>query len=149
MARNDTKKASAYEYNKGLAAYNNSTNVFKWALVTNTYASIDADATSLNLADFTVVASAGLYVANQTIASTTWAQTGDTSAIDGTDLSFAADGSNPTTGTCYIVYNDTSAADDVVCITDITTDGTTPVDTQLGFSVAFNAGGIASVQVNV
>lgn len=148
MAIGTSKRASAYEYNKGLGAYNNSTDVFKWSFVTDTYASIDANAAALNMSDVTVVASAGNYTASTTIASTTWVQTTDTSALDGADFSFAANGSNPVTAKCLVIYNDTSAADDIVTIVDLTTDGTTAADTTLGFTYTVNASGICETQVN-
>lgn len=149
MARGDSKRASAYEYNKGLGAYNNSTDVFKWSFVTDNYSAIDVDAATLNMSSVTVVASAGNYVAGTTIANTTWTQTTDTSTLDGDDFSFAADGSNPTTVRCLVIYNDTSAADDIVKVVDITTDGTTQVDTTQGFTYTVNASGIVETQVNV
>jgi hypothetical protein len=149
MARGDSKRASAYEYNKGLGAYNNSTDVFKWSLVTNTYASITENAATLNLSNVTVIASAGNYVAGTTIANTTWTQLTDTSTLDGDDFSFAADGANPITVKCLVIYNDTSAADDIVKVVDITTDGTTDVDTTQGFTYTVNASGIVETQVNV
>ena len=149
MARGDSKRASAYEYNKGLGAYNNSTDVFKWSLVTDTYASINANATALAIADVTVVASAGNYVSATTVASTTWAQLTDTSTLDGADFSFAADGANPITGKCLVLYNDTSTTDHIVTIVDITTDGTTAADTTQGLTYTVNAAGICNSQVNV
>ena len=148
MARGDSKRASAYEYNKGLGAYNNSTDVFKWALVTDTYASIDANAATLNMSGVTKVASAGNYVADTTLANTSWAQSGATSTLDGDDFSFAADGANPTTARCLVIYNDTSAADDIVKVVDLTTDGSTPVDTTQGLTYTVNASGLVAVTVN-
>ena len=149
MARGDSKRASAYEYNKGLGAYNNSTDVFSWSLVTDTYASIDVNAASLNMSDLTLVTSSGNYVAGTTLANTTWTQTTDTSTLDGDDFSFAADGANPTTGRCLVIYNNTSASDDIVKVVDITTDGTTQVDTTQGFTYTVNVDGIVETQVNV
>lgn len=149
MARGDSKRASAYEYNKGLGSYNNSTDVFKWSLITDTFASVNANATALAMADVTEVATAGNYTAGTTIASTTWTQSTDTSTLDGADFSFAADPSNPITGKCVAIYNDTSTTDHIVAIVDITTDGTTAADTTQGFTYTINASGIVNSQVNV
>ena len=149
MAQGDSKKASAYEYNKGLGAYNNSTDVFKWSFVTDTYASIDANATALAIANVTVVSTAGNYTAGTTVASTTWTQSTDTTKLDGADFSFAANASNPITAKCLVIYNDTSTTDHIVTVVDLTTDGTTAVDTTQGFTYTINAGGICDSQVNV
>jgi len=148
MARGDSKRASAYEYNKGLGSYNNSTDVFSWSFVSDTYASIDVNAASLSMSDVTLVASGGNYTAGTTLANTTWAQSGDTSTLDADDFSFAADGANPTTVRCLVIYNNTSASDDILKVVDITTDGTTQVDTTQGFTYTVNASGVVQVQVN-
>ena len=148
MARGDSKRASAYEYNKGLGSYNNSTDTFAWSFVTNTYASIGENSSSLNISDLSVVASSGNYVSGSAIANTTWTQLTDTSTLDGDDFSFAANVANPVNVACLVIYNDTSASDDIVTIVDITTDGTTLVDTTQGFTYTVNAAGICQVQVN-
>ena len=83
------------------------------------------------------------------IANTSWVQSGDTSTLDGDDFSFAADALNPTTVKCLVIFNDTSASDDILKIVDITTDGTTDVDTTQGFTYTVNADGIVETQVNV
>lgn len=148
MARGDAKKASAYDKNKGDGDYNNGTDVFKWSLITDTFASVDANAATLNMSSVTEVASSGAYTAGTTIANTVWSQSGDTSTLDGDDFSVAANASNPTTGRCIAIYNDTSAADDIVAIVDITTDGSTAVDITPGLTYTVAATGIATTQVN-
>lgn len=149
MARGDSKRASAYEHNKGLGAYNNATDSFRWSFVTDTFASIDANAASLNISDVTLVGAGGNYTPGTLIANTSWVQSGDTSTLDGDDFSFAADALNPTTVKCLVIFNDTSASDDILKIVDITTDGTTDVDTTQGFTYTVNADGIVETQVNV
>ena len=148
MARGDSKKASAYQYNSGLGTYNNNTDVFKWSFVTDTYASINANATALALADVTEVASAGNYAAKTTVANSAWSQTTDTSKLDGDDFTFAAHASNPITAKCLVIYNDTSTTDHIVTVIDLTTDGTTAVDTTQGFTYTVNANGVMTTQVN-
>lgn len=148
MARGDIKRFTAYEFNKGLGAFNNSTNVFKWVMITEQYSAVDENAVSANLAGFTQVATAGAYTANQTIASTTWVQTGGVVALDGADTSFAANASNPITGKSILVYNDTATSKDTVAIIDLTSDGSTAADTTQGLTLTFNASGIVGVTVN-
>ena len=146
MARGDSKRFSEYDLESGNGTYNNSTDVFKWVIISNSYTATDADMLAPQLSAFTQVPSAGLYVANTTIANTTWTRTGAISTLDGDDYSFAADGSNPTTGKAILIYNDTSPNKDGLEIIDLTTDGgTTPADTTQGLTYTVAAGGISKV----
>ena len=146
MALSDSKKTSEYDYQAGLGAYNNSTDVFKWVILTDSYSVIDATATAVGIANYTKVASAGLYVQDTTLASKTWTKSGAVSTLNYADFSFAADGSNPTTGKTIAVYNDTHASKHVFKFIDLTTDGgTTPADTTLGLNFTVNASGSGTV----
>ena len=149
MALNDSKKISEYDYRSGLGTYNNSTDVFKWVIVTDTYASIDANAVSLGIADLTKVASAGNYVQDSTLANSAWTRSGAVSKLDYDDVTYAAHASNPITGKTWVCYNDTSANKDVYKVVDMTTDsGTTAADTTQGFNLTVNAGGSGTVTTN-
>ena len=127
MAVGDSKRTSEYDFQQGLGTYNNNTNTFKWVFVTEGYSSIDADTADIALSNFTKVASAGAYVQDSTLANSDWTRSGAVSTFDFDDFSFAANGANPTTAKTLLIYNDTSAGDDVYKIVDLTTDGgTTP-----------------------
>tara|TARA_R110000850_G_scaffold256145_1_gene382031 strand:+ start:953 stop:1405 length:453 start_codon:yes stop_codon:yes gene_type:complete len=146
MSRGDSKKFSEYDLESGKGTYNNSSDVFKWVIITDSYSATDADMLAPQLSAFTQVPSAGLYVANTTIANTTWTRAGAISTLDGDDYSFAADGANPTTGKAILIYNDTSPNKDGLEIVDLTTDaGTTPADTTQGLTYTVAAGGISKV----
>ena len=147
MARGDSKKFAAYEHNKGDGDYDNSADVFAFSFITELFALVDANAASAGLGDFTEVASGGNYTAGTTIANTTWVQSGDTSTLDGDAITFAADPANPTTATCMLIFNQTSAGDAAFVVVDLTTDGFTPEDTTQGFTANI-PNGIATVQVN-
>ena len=150
MALSDSKKTSEYDHQSGLGTYNNNTNVFKWVILTDSYTVIDEDAVSIGIANYTKVASAGLYVQDSTLASSAWSRTGTVSKLDYADFSFAADGSNPITGKTIAVYNDTSGNKDVFKFIDMTVDGgTTAADTTLGLNFTVNAGGSGTVTTNV
>tara|TARA_R110001606_G_scaffold27768_1_gene88622 strand:- start:5596 stop:6048 length:453 start_codon:yes stop_codon:yes gene_type:complete len=150
MALADSKKASEYDYQSGLGTYNNSTNVFKWVIITNSYATIDEDATLIGIANYTKVVSAGLYVQDTTLAGSSWSRTGSVSKLDYNDFSFAADALNPITGKTIAVYNDTSVNKDVMKYIDMTADaGVTAADTTLGLNFTVNAGGSGTVTTNV
>lgn len=146
MARGDIKRFSAYSLDAGNGEYNNSTDVFKWVIVTDDYTAIDANTLTSALADFTQVVSGGAYVANSTIANTTWTRSGAVSTLDGDSWSFAANASNPTTGKSILIYNDTSINKDALCIVDLTTDeGVTAADTTQGLTYTVNVDGITKV----
>ena len=146
MALSDSKKTSEYDYQAGLGTYNNSTDVFKWVIITDSYTGIDATATAIGIANYTKVTSSGLYVQDTTLASSTWTKSGAVTTLDYADFSFSADGSNPTTGKTIAVYNDTSTNKDVYKFIDITADGgTTPADTTLGLNFTVNAGGAGTI----
>jgi hypothetical protein len=149
MALSDSKKTSEYDLDKGLAKYNNSTDVFKWVIITDSYTVIDANALDVGIANYTKVASAGLYVQDTTVANTTWIKVAAISTLTGDSFNFAANGSNPVTGKTIAIYNDTSANKDVAVFVDMTVDGgTTPADTTLGLNYTVNASGIATTTTN-
>ena len=148
MAQGDAKSFAEYDYKSGQGAYNNSTNTFSWVLITNTYASIDANAANPNLASFTTATVGGNYAGKTALTGVTWTRSGATSKLDYNDITFAADAGNPTNACCLLVINDTSAADDAVRVTDLTTDGTTPVNLTQGFTLTVNASGAYEVVTN-
>jgi len=149
MALSDSKKTSEYDLDKGNGSYNNSTDVFKWVILTNSYTTIDANAANVGISNYAKVSSAGNYVQDTTLANTTWTKSGAVSTLNGDSFNFAADGSNPTTGKTIAIYNDTSSNKDVAVFVDMTTDGgTTPADTTLGLNYTVNASGIATTTTN-
>lgn len=148
MAQGDSKKFSEYDFKSGTGDYNNSTDTFSWILITDTYASIDADATDPVIGDFTAATVGGNYAGKTALTGTVWSRTGDTSKLVYEQITFAADASNPTDAKCLLMINDTSATDDCLRVTDLTTDGTTAVDLTQGFTVTMNAAGAVTVQTN-
>lgn len=146
MARGDSKSFSEYGFESGTGTYNNSTDVFKWVIITETFTATNADVLNPKLADFTQVASAGNYVANSTIANTSWVRAATITTLDGDDWTFAANPSNPVTGKSILIYNDTDVGKSALCIVDLTTDaGVTPADTTQGLTYTVAAGGIYKV----
>ncbi len=149
MARGDSKKVSEYDLKSGDGAYNNSSDTFAYLLVTNTYASIDAN-TALNAASFTGATVGGNYAGKTALTGVTWTRSANVSTLDFNDISIAANAGNPTDAKCLVILNDTSAADDAFKIVDLTTDGTTAVDLTAGdFTYTVNASGSATVTTNV
>lgn len=145
MARGDSKQFSYYNDLMGEGVIDHTSDVLKWVFITESYASVVTSTVDAKLSDFTQVASSGNYVANSTIANTTWTFDGSQSTLDGDDWTFAADPSNPTTARCVLIYNDSTVSKNALKVVDLTTDGTTPVDTTTGaFTYTVNASGLAS-----
>lgn len=148
MAKGDAKTPVAFYRNALTGAYDLSSDVTSWSIVTNTYASVDANAASLNMSDLTVVATAGAYTSATTLANPTLSQSTNTVKFTGDNYSIAADPANPVTGRCIAYYDNTSATDDVLCLVDLTTDGTTAVDLTTGLNVTINANGLLLGTIN-
>lgn len=151
MARGDLKTFDYYPYRAGLKQYNNSTDSFKYAIITDNYASVDKALANPDLADFTEVAAGGNYTAGgNALAGAMWAigsvAAGITS-LDFTDISLLKDAGNPTTGKVMLINNFT-AGDHCYHAIDLTADGTTAVDlVNNDLTVAFNANGTMNVTV--
>lgn len=149
MARGDSKSFAAnIALNLGQGDYNLTTDTLSWVLVTNPFAAIDADATTSNLSSLTQVASGGNYAGVTNLTGVQFTQSGNEVTLDYDDVTFGSNASNPTTATCLVVFNNTSAADDLLKVTDLTVDGTTPVDLTQGFNFAINASGSITFTVD-
>ncbi len=143
MALGDIKSFSAYNQEMGTASYNNTSDVFNWVLVTESYAATDANVADPKLADFTQVVDAGAYVANTAIANTTWTTTDAVTTLTGDSFNFAANAANPITAKSLLIYNDTSADKSALQIVDLTADsGVTAASTVAGLTYTIPAGGM-------
>jgi hypothetical protein len=147
MAAGDSKI-----FNEFILKLNNQTygvsDVKSLAFVSNTFAAISADLANPNLASVTVV-SGGNVAASYTLASAVMSRSTNVIKFDATDIgTITKNASNPTGVRCAVVYNNTSASDDLIQIFDMTADGTTAVDlVDNDFVFNFGAGGINTATV--
>ena len=148
MAQGTSKKFSEYDFKSGEGDYKNSTDSFIWALVTDAFASIDADAANPVVADYTPATIGGNYAGPTALAGVTWLRSAAVSTLDYNDITFAANASNPIDAKCLLVINGTSPSGDALRVTDLTTDGTTAVDLTQGFTLTVNASGAVTVTTN-
>lgn len=148
MAAGDNKIFRDFVLKVNEGAYNEA-DTWSIAFVSNTYASVDINTTNPRLATTVSVVSGGNIPASTNLASFAINRSGGTITFDAADpATFQKAGANPTTVRCLVVYNNTSANDDLVCIYDLTTDGTTALDlvnNDLTFS--FGASGIITATV--
>lgn len=148
MAQGDSKKFSDYDLKSGKGTYNNSTDTFSWILVTDTFASINANDADPVIGDYIAASVGGNYAGKTGLTSVTWTRSGSVSTLDYDDITFAANASNPVNAKCLLVINDTSATDDALRVTDLTTDGSTAVDLTQGFTLTVNASGAVTITTN-
>ena len=146
---NNSKGMAEYSHQSGLGSYNNSTDVFKWVFLSNTYQSIDANGSSVSVDDFTKVVSAGNYVQDTSLANVTWARAANITTLNFDDVTFANNTLNPVTGKTLAIYNSTSANNALFKVIDMTVDdGATAANTLLGFNWAVSASGSARTITN-
>ena len=143
MAAGDSKLAQEYPLQAGKGAYNNSTDTFRIAFCSNTYASIDATAAPFNLSLVTPVSGGNFPATPTALTGVTWTRTGAVSTLDYANLAtIAKNASNPATIRTAVIYNDTSTSDDIYKVVDLTSDGSTPIDVvNNDFDYAVNAAG--------
>lgn len=148
MAQGESKKFSEYDFKSGEGSYNNSTDTFSFLLITDTFASIDANIANPVIGDFTPATVGGNYAGKTALTGTVWSRAGAVSKLVYDQITFAANAGNPIDARCLLMINDTSATDDALRVTDLTTDGTTPVDLTQGFTMTVNAAGAVTVTTN-
>lgn len=147
MAQGDSKiyRDAVLKLNEG--AYNEG-DVWTLAFLSDTYASLDVDAANPQLSNVTVT-SGGNFLSAYNIAGFSISRTGGTISFTGTNIGqIAGDAGNPSDIRSAVLYNNTSANDDLMFAWDLTTDGTTPVDVStLPLTFSFGAAGIATATV--
>jgi hypothetical protein len=149
MARGDSKVISVNVGRNVLEGdYNLTTNTLNYVLVTDTFASIDANAASLGLSNLTQVTAGGSYTGPTALSNVTVTQSNAVTTIDYDDITLASNASNPNTARCLVIYNDSAAGDDVFKVTDLTTDGSTAVDLTQGLTFNINASGSITYTAN-
>ncbi len=137
-----SKQFNDYPLRAGNGEYNNSTDVFKIAWLSDVYSTIDIDTVNPKLADFTQV-TGGNFSAATTLSSVTWVRSGTVSTLDYADLAtILKNASNPTDLRTALIYNDTSTNDDGYKVVDLTGGTDTAIDViNNDFDYAVNAGG--------
>jgi len=151
MARGDLKTFDYYPYNAGLKLFNNSTDSFKYAIITDTYASVLKTAVDPTLASFTEVGAGGNYTAGgNALAGAAWTigvVAAGVTGLDFTDVSLLKAAGNPTTGKTALIINSTSGNRSYHAI-DLTSDGTTAVDlVNNDLTITFNVNGTVNATV--
>jgi hypothetical protein len=148
MARGDLKTFDYYPYNAGLKLFNNSTDSFKYALVTDAYSAVLKTTVDPTLASFTECAAGGNYTAGgNALAGAAWTIAAGVSKLDFTDIALTKAAGNPATAKTLLIINST-AGNRCYHAVDLTSDGTTAVDlVNNDLAVTFNANGTLNATV--
>lgn len=147
MAAGDSKlyRDAVLKLNEGAYAEGDTWTI---AFVSNTYATLNADATNPVLSGVTVVSGGNVNAVNN-LSGFTITRSTTTITADATDLAtITKNASNPTTVRCAVLYNNTSTNDDLIQAWDLTTDGSTALDlVNNDFTFSFGANGIFTATV--
>lgn len=139
MAAGDSKLFNEYVLKERRGDYSQSDN-WRLSFISNTYASVSADLATPTLSSVTVT-SGGNVAASYLLASVAYSRSTNTITFDANDIgTITKDPANPADLRCAVIYNDTSASDDLVQIYDMTTDGSTALDL-VNNDFTFNFGG--------
>jgi hypothetical protein len=151
MARGDLKTFDYYPYNAGLKLYDNSLDAFKYALLTDAFASVSKATVDPTTASFTEVAAGGNYTSGgNALAGVVWSigtVAAGITALDFTDIALTKLAASPTTAKTMLINNST-AGNRSYHVIDLTIDGTTAIDlVNNDLSVIFAAGGTVNITV--
>ena len=149
MARGDLKTFQYYPFNAGKKLYDNVNDAFKYALITDAYASVSVSTVDPTLASFTEAAAGGNYTSGgNALGGNAWTIASGVTKLDFTDISMLKAAGNPGTAKCLLIINAT-AGNRCYHVIDLTSDGTTAVDlVNNDLSVAFNVNGTVNISVD-
>ena len=147
MAAGDGKIFNEYVLKERQGVYAQA-DAWRLAFISDTYASVSDDLATPNISSVTVT-SGGNVAASYLLASVAYTRATNVIKFDATDLAqILKNASNAADVRCAVIYNDTSAADDLVQIYDMTSDGSTALDlVNNDFTFTFGAGGINTATV--
>lgn len=147
MAAGDSKLFNEFVLKERKGTYLEA-NAWRLSFISDTFASVSADLANPNISSVTVT-SGGNVASSFLLASVAYTRATNVIKFDAADIGeILKNASNPADVRCAVVYNDTSAADDLVQIFDMTSDGSTALDLiNNDFTFTFGAGGINTATV--
>ncbi len=122
MARGSQQRLNPVSEQLGAVTENWATDSFEVRLVSDAYATAVGYETLVSFTEVT----GGSYAAKAS--PVTWVRSGSKSTLQASSVSWALDPSGPQDARCAILVNTTAGT--VETVTDLTTDGTTPLDNQ-------------------
>lgn len=148
MAQGSLKTFQYYPFKAGKKLYNNTTDVFKYAFVTNAYSTVNVATVDPTLASFTEVAAGGNYTAGgNALSGSAWTIAAGVSKLDFTDISLLKAAGSPTTAKTLLIINSTATNDCYHAIQLGAADGDAIDLANNDLTVTFNANGTVNATV--
>lgn len=147
MAAGDSKLFNEYVLKERVGNYAQA-DVWSLSFISDTFASVSGDLANPNISSVTVT-SGGNVAASYNLANVLFTRTVNVIKFDADDIGkILKDALNPVDVRCAVLFNNTSANDDLAQIYDLTTDGTTALDlVNNDFTFSFGAGGINTATI--
>jgi hypothetical protein len=148
MAQGSLKTFDYYPFKAGKKLYNNVTDAFKYALITDAYSTVSKATVDPTLASFTEVAAGGNYTAGgNALPGNAWTIAAGVSKLDFTDISLSKAASSPTTAKTLLIINSTATNDCYHAIQLGAADGDAIDLVNNDLTVTFNAAGTVNITV--
>ena len=148
MAQGSLKTFQYYPFKAGKKLYNNTTDVFKYAFITDAYSTVDVATVDPTLASFTEVSSGGNYSSGgNALPGSAWTIAAGVSKLDFTDISLTKAASSPTTAKTLLIINSTASNDCYHAIQLGAADGDAIDLVNNDLTVTFNANGTINATV--
>ena len=148
MAQGDLKTFDYYPFKAGKKLYNNVTDVFKYAFITNAYSTVSKATVDPTLASFTEVAAGGNYtVGGNALPGNAWTIAAGVSKLDFTDIALTKAASSPATAKTLLIINSTATNDCYHAIQLGAADGDAIDLVNNDLTVTFNAAGTVNITV--
>ena len=148
MTQGSLKTFQYYPFKAGKKLYNNTTDVFKYAFITDAYSTVNVATVDPTLASFTEVSSGGNYSAGgNALIGSAWTIAAGVSKLDFTDISLTKAASSPTTAKTLLIINSTATNDCYHAIQLGAADGDAIDLVNNDLTVTFNANGTVNATV--
>ena len=148
MAQGDLKTFDYYPFNAGKGTYNNVTDTFKYAFVTDAYSAVSKATVEPDLSSFTEVGAGGNYSAGgNALTGNAWTIAAGVTKLDFTDISLTKLASSPTTAKTLLIINSTAGNDCYHAIQLGVLDGDAIDLVNNDLTVTFNAAGTVNITV--
>ena len=151
MAQGDLKTFDYYPFNAGKKLYNNSTDSFKYAIVSNAYSTVNKAFVDPSLSDFTEVSAGGNYTSGgNALSGVVWAigtVSAGVTSLAFSNVSLTKHASNPTTGKTLLINNSTASNKCYHAIQLGAADGDAVDLVNNDLTVTFNVNGTVNITV--
>ena len=148
MAQGSLKTFDYYPFKAGKKLYNNVTDTFKYAFITDAYSTVSKATVDPTLASFTEVSAGGNYSSGgNALLGNAWTIAAGVSKLDFTDISLSKAASSPTTAKTLLIINSTATNDCYHAIQLGAADGDAIDLVNNDLTVTFNAAGTVNITV--